>query len=154
MRDSFGSRTFFFSCPITFTRCFRFHLPEIPSSKPSRCGNAGQRDKRELSGSVISLNTDFVQTKAGAIRRITFWRIRYARDWLWRFPSGRMYFCPTPSKPLPRTARRGVPTVAAFLATPVVDGSAALAAYIVEAAFEHLQKYSLTKFGCCISLLV
>jgi hypothetical protein len=111
MRDSSGSRTFFFSCPITFTLCFHFHLPEILSSKPSRCGNAGPRDKWELSGSVISSNTACVQTKVGARRRITFWPIRFARAWLRRFPGGRMCFCPTTSKPPPRTPRRGVPTL-------------------------------------------
>ena len=54
------------------------HVHALLSFPPSR--NAGQRAKWESRGSVIFSNIAFVQTKAGARRRITSWQIPFAKD--------------------------------------------------------------------------
>ena len=106
MTGALGSRTFFFSCPITSARCCHCRLLEIPCLRPSHSGNAGRRGKWESSGSVIFSNIAFVQTKAGGRRLITFWPIRFAKDWLRRSPSSRMCSCPIALEPPPDASAR------------------------------------------------
>ena len=90
-KSACGGHIYSCSCPTICTRCFPFPHRENHCSCSSANGRNGPPKNWASSGSVISLNTGCDMRKAAGRRRITFCKIRFARNWPYDRKTGRLF---------------------------------------------------------------